>query len=458
MNKNPFEKFERYIKSQARRYSSRKYEIEDLEQIGRIAIWQKLEKEPSAPIEHLLASSKYAMLNYINAWKRQKRKPKEGITSLENFFEIGGRDLSDQEPIFKPDLIVFMKNSLREKFGKKYCESIKKLDSPKKIVKKIFRATIEDIEGISADEVPLKVDWKFFKERQLEWLLWVFYNNSPASAIMDIYKDKFVPWNFRRVPDGYWKGKIGERRTKKAVGWFCKKKNLKSEKDCKKITCKDFQREGLGWMLQYKFRNSPYLALKSIFQNLNPEGKSYIKIENCFDTHEKRKSAVIEYLIELGIGDISGMTPEEIYSTKFREKIGTSEFRKEFPNLLKQYNGDIYFLFKDLFPNQIRPWFLKGNKHVWDGNPKKTASDAIKWLFEKYLKVSIQEIPSYATQEFFKEVGFGGILSNKKLNFNCSPYLAVNNAYPELFSKEDFDRHRKTNNYNLKTILKEKKL
>lgn len=450
-DKISFEKFEKFIKSQARRYAGKPSEIEDFEQIGRIAIWQKLKKEPLAHISHILSSSKYAMLNYINKQKRQKRRPPGGIISLDTLFESNG-DVSDgnREIIFEEDLIIFMKKSLRESFGNKYCEGIKKLNSPRKIVKKIFRTTIEEIAEIGIEDVPSKVTYNFFKKMKLDWPLWVFYNNSPASAIMDIYKNEFVPWQFPRVPAGYWKGKAGTRRTRQALEWFCKKKNIKSKGDCSGIKCDDFGKEGLRGMLLAKFQNSPYLALKSIFPNLNLKDKKYIK--NRFDTHKKKMIAVVDYLIEIGIGDISDMTPEELYDTDFKTKIKTTELRKKFSGLMKQHKGSSYLLFKDLFPNQILPWSLP-SPFGWRKNYKETAKEAIKWLFEKYLQIPTEEIPSYATQEFFKKVGFGGLLTNKKIGFNCSPYLAIDNAYPGLFDKEDFNKHRKTK--SIEVILNE---
>ncbi len=450
-NKALLKKFEGYVKSQARRYAGNPSEIEDFEQIGRIAIWQKLEKEPSAHISHVLSSSKYAMINYINKGKAQKRKPREKIISIDTLFE-SNRGVSDRnkEIIFEKDLIVFMKESLREKFGKRYYEGIKELDFPKKTIRRIFRAAIEEIAEIGIEDVPSKVTYNFFKKMKLDWPLWVFYDNSPASAIMDIYKNKFVPWQFPRVPAGYWKGKVGTRRTRQALEWFCKKKNIKSEKDCREIRCDDFGEEGLRGMLHAKFQNSPYLALKSVFPNLNLKDKKYIK--NYFDTREKKMIAVTDYLVEIGIGDISDMTPEELYDTDFKTKIKTPELRKKFSGLMKQYKGSSYLLFKDLFPNQILPWSIY-SPYGWRGNYQEGAKDAVKWLFEKYLQIPIEEIPSYATLEFFKKIGFWGLLTNKKIGFNSSPYLAINNAYPGLFDKKDFDRHRKTR--NIEFILNE---
>ncbi|HTZ41590.1 MAG TPA: hypothetical protein VMC07_00050, partial [Candidatus Omnitrophota bacterium] len=92
----------------------------------------------------------------------------------------------------------------------------------------------------------------------------------------------------------------------------------------------------------------------------------------------------------------------------------------------------------------IFPWFLKSAKEPWKEKPFEVAADAIRWLFEKYLNVSVDEIPDYATCELFWKVGFSGIMTNRRLGFNSSPYKAIDNAYPNLFSEEQFDKHRAT--------------
>ena len=39
-------------------------------------------------------------------------------------------------------------------------------------------------------------------------------------------------------------------------------------------------------------------------------------------------------------------------------------------------------------------------------------------------------------------VGFGGIITNRAIGFNSSPFAAVDNAYPGTFEKEQFSRYR----------------
>ena len=98
----------------------------------------------------------------------------------------------------------------------------------------------------------------------------------------------------------------------------------------------------------------------------------------------------------------------------------------------------------DFYPDQILPWTLKGIKTPWRINYMETAAKAIRWLFEKYLQIPGDEIPEYATCPLFLNVGFSGILTQKKFGFGSSPFAAVDNAYPGLFSPSDFKRGRIT--------------
>ncbi len=47
----------------------------------------------------------------------------------------------------------------------------------------------------------------------------------------------------------------------------------------------------------------------------------------------------------------------------------------------------------------------------------------------------------YATDKLFWDVGFSGILTNKAIGFKSSPYAAVDNACPGVFTKEELDKH-----------------
>jgi hypothetical protein len=111
-------------------------------------------------------------------------------------------------------------------------------------------------------------------------------------------------------------------------------------------------------------------------------------------------------------------------------------------------------MFCDLFPGKILPWTIYGSKKAWKEDPKKTGSSAIKWLFDDYLKIPKDQIPEYATCRLFWRVGFSGIMTNRRIGYNSSPYLAVDSAYPFMFLRSDFDKRRKISKINTKQLKK----
>ncbi len=149
------------------------------------------------------------------------------------------------------------------------------------------------------------------------------------------------------------------------------------------------------------------------------------------------------YLLEHKIPSIIQLTPEEIYECGLRAFVSKEDMcEKGFRGLLRPYNGSVYQTFNSLLPGKILPWTLHSVKEPWRKNPKETATRAIKWLFDDYLQIPPSDTPRYATCDLFWRVGFSGIMTNRAVGYNSSPYRAINSAYPNQFSKEDFKRTR----------------
>ncbi len=441
--------YEGIIRCAARKYAMCPEDIEDFEQIGRIDAWKVLENGWDQPA-YIAKAVKNAMLDEIVRRKAKKRKPEQTILSLNQpLNEDSDTTLEDlvgteDDYLLQEELVNLLKDVIRQKYGRYFIEGIRKERRPKIIVRNIIRTAIEEVAKIHVNEIPDKVDYNFFRDRDLGGLLWAFYRNSAIEAVMDAYPNQHMPWNFNNSGMRFWKGERGWRNGILAMNWFVRKKGLKDVSDCRHITHEDFEEVKLGGMLNILFRGSPYLALKTVFPNLKP-WQTAQTTKNYFEERENRIYAVTEYLIGKGVGNIGYMNPEEVFDTGFKS-VATKESLcgAGLRALLAKYSGSTYFLFTDLFPEQILPWSIKGSKEAWEANPKETAGRAVRWLFEKYLGVPMQEIPEYATCRLFWNCGFSGILTNRSIGFNSSTYLAVDNAYPGMFSREDFRKGRET--------------
>lgn len=442
--------FEGIIKSFARRFASGQSEIEDFEQIGRTTAWQVIETKPDKPPAYVSASIKYAMLNKIKRDSAKKRMPEGGLVSIHEPLidgkEFTLEDILGEEAVFRvdDDLKKLLFQTLKSKYGYFFIrEIINQEEDPQEMVRKIIRIALEDVAGLTPDEIPHVVSYQFFRGMGLERLLWTFYRNSPYRAVDDAYPDTFVLWEFRRVSNNFWSGSEGWNNVLYALKWFAQAMELHTSEDCRYVKLEDFERYGLNGMVQVHFNWSPYLALSAIFPDLKPWQTKQTSA-NYFLDRNNREEALKWFLLHQGIGQISKISPEEVYDTDIRViNVKKSLEDDGLRALLKQYDNSTYRLFTDIFPEQILPWTLRFMKIPWRDEPYKVAGDAIRWLFEDYLEIPINQIPSYATCKLFWNVGFSGILTNRRMNFNSSPYAAVDNAYPGRFSPEDFDKHRR---------------
>jgi len=444
-----FEKYDTGIRNIVRRFAKNAEDIEDYMQLGRVVVWQLIEKDPDLPMPYLMKAVKNTLVSEVRLSKRRKIIPQYKKISLNERFKdsedtlesvIGKNfDFSTTE-----ELGLSLKEMINEKYGRFYITSIKDQHAqPGRVVKKIIRTFIEDVAGLSIDEVTTKVDYAFFRKYNLGRLLWVFYNNSPMRAVMDVYSGEFVPWDFRRLPNRYWVGKKGMQNAEDALIWFAEKNNIDSVEACRDIACSDFKKEGLGSMLDILFNGSPYLALKVIYPNLKP-WKMKLTPRHFYNDPANVKLVLLDYLFSNNIGNLSNMTKTEIFDTDLKKVSTKKQLNKAgLRGLVARYDNSTYDLFNQNFPNKILPWFIQ-SKRPWKDNPHELAANAIKWLFEIYLSIPVSQIPKYATCKLFWNVGYSGILTNRTLGFSSSPYRAINNAYPGKFSKSDFNRRRKT--------------
>ena len=442
------EKFDRKLRILARRYASTRIEIEDLEQMGRISIWKAMEQKPHEPEKYYIKAAEYGMSGYARRERTQKRSPGGGIISLDlPIGEDGINTIQDILPgvypeTLKEELLELLVQALRKEFGHGFWRAIQKnrvRRGRSSLQTVITRTVIEDIEHIPPDRIPVEVGYDFFKDRKLGRFLWVFYENSPFAAVQDAYRGQFLPWQFNRVPNGYWEGRTGLRRAITAVNWSCEKRGVMTKKDLKKIGYNELVEDIGSRPVMLHFNDSPFLALQTQFPNLKPWEVNTPR--RWFDPLDNQREGVLAFLGSKGVS-ILGMDPEETYETGIR-KVAVKSAMSDYGlrALFTRYDGSMYRLFTTLFPEQILPWTLKA-KEPWRKDPFSVAADAARWLIEDYLEIPVGDIPDYVGVDLLWRVGFSGILTQRTLGFNSSPYAFVDNAYPGIFSPSDFRKWR----------------
>lgn len=442
-------KLEPQLRPLARRYSNDIHEIEDFEQIARLTAWKEFKKNPNVSIAYVVTAIKHSFIGELTFKRAKKRNSGKKPLPLDmSLTEDGNTSFGDllgeeSEPLLVEEAMDNFINGLRKRFGREYLKGLKNTNRLyREKVRGIVRSVIEEIHHIPISEIPMKVNYRFFVDSGLEPFLWVFYQNSAFDAVMDAYPGEVVPWNFKKKPNRFWKGRKGYVRAVKAVEWFCKKNRIEEITDCRKIKFEDFVEENLGGMLQKHFNCSPFLALKTKFSDLKPWQTNQTSA-NYFDNEDNQFEALSCYLMDRGVPCLSELSPEEVYEYGLRTFVTKKDLcGAGLRGLLEQYNSGIYQMFSILFPGKILPWTLHSVKEPWKEDPKKTGSEAINWLFDKYLQIPTCEVPQYATCDLFWKVGFSGIMTNRNIGYSSSPFRAVDSAYPGRFSRGDFKRSR----------------
>ncbi|MEK6928316.1 MAG: sigma-70 family RNA polymerase sigma factor [Nanoarchaeota archaeon] len=458
----PLEDLEKQAVRIARRYSSSFADIEDLAQIGRIAAWQASEKEEDYPLGYYKKVISNAIGCEIRRQRAQKRTPLGGFVSLDS-------PLSEEEDGTLHDVVGHEDSSFLEVDGKRFLHDILRkkfghrnylhgrrgiLNQPngRTLARRIVRAAISEVAKIPLEEIPSRVGKIFFEDMGLTGFLRAIYHNSPFEAVQDAYSDNFLPWDFNQVPKKYWQGSEGIKHGADALKWFCAKHNLLKPEDCKRVSRATFKEDGLRGLLQTQFQDSPTLAFQFLFPGIKPEECSSINPSGHWNSLENRRLALVSYLFAHNRPNIEILNPEETYDQGLKHFVTASSLSSSFPGLLYKYNGNVFNLFHSNYPAQILPWTLTC---TWKNEPEKTVAEAVRWLFDKYLGIPLEEIPHHASKGLFKQVGFYGYYSNKRL-FGNSTYRFIDNAYPGSFTQSDFYQFRKITRIQVRTINKNK--
>ena len=97
------------------------------------------------------------------------------------------------------------------------------------------------------------------------------------------------------------------------------------------------------------------------------------------------------------------------------------------------FNCSPYQAINTAYPNKYKEWeFNQVPPGFWT---KEKGIEAVKWLVEEKLKLSDKELKELLSGKLFDDNGLGGMLS---ICFNCSPYRAINTAYPNKYKEWEF--------------------
>lgn len=103
--------------------------------------------------------------------------------------------------------------------------------------------------------------------------------------------------------------------------------------------------------------------------------------------------------------------------------------------LVIYFKGSPFSALNMVYPGRFKPWELKSTPlSYWNKN---TAIKATRWLIEEKLKLTDEDLKNKLSQKLFEENNLLGMLTNC---FHCSPFEAIDTAYPGKFKPWEFKR------------------
>ncbi len=261
-------KSESIIRQAARKFLDKidGYDFEDLMQIGRVLVWQLInEKNISNDNFESFSGYLYKALIYCynNDYNKSKAKKRIRLSETTSLDKVIGFDdnrslhevipAKDDEGDITRETLDSIKNA-----------AIKGRDP--KVIKGVVYCLV-DFLAISPEKVPTKINYHTFVSYGLQYYLWIFFNNSPYRALRFAFPN-LNPTDMKKVPNGYWNGKVGKRR---AIA-ILEKSLIESgyeKTDYPLIVNERFiESLGLSTPHQKHFYSSPYAFLDAAFPKI----------------------------------------------------------------------------------------------------------------------------------------------------------------------------------------------
>ena len=223
----------------------------------------------------------------------------------------------------------------------------------------------------------------------------------------------------KRFPKGVWDCNSKYDNAKVVTKTLIEKVLKWNDDDIKqKLSSNIFEKNSLCGMLVILFNGSPYLAIENAYPGKFKPWELPC-VSNSFWNLKTAKEATI-WLIEEKL---------KWNDDDIKEKLSANTFIKNsLTSIISLFNGSPYFAIENAYPGKFKSWeFSKVPKNFWN---METAKKATMWLIEEKLKWSDEDVRRNLSQNTFKENSLRGMLD---VLFNCSPYLAIENAYPGKF-------------------------
>lgn len=272
---------------------------------------------------------------------------------------------------------------------------------------------------IKEEEIPTKLSVRVFYANGLAGMIQKLFNASLFATVNNAYPNKFAPWMFTKVSDGYWNKQTGVE----ALKWLIEKKLKWGEKEVKHyFSAKVLKAYGLTAMLDIVFKGSPYVAINTAYPNLYKPWQ-LTHTPTRYWNKKTAKEATI-WLIEEKLH----FTDEDIFTKLSRKVFCDNGLSSMLGNV---FRWNIFEAVDNAYPNKYKPWLFSSFKYCARSWSEKITKEAIIWLIEEELKLKKDEILDVLTIEVFHKYMLEGVLNKF---FNGDIVAAVNSVYPGINS------------------------
>lgn len=221
----------------------------------------------------------------------------------------------------------------------------------------------------------------------------------------------------KKFPDGFWQQPEAKANAEKCIRYLIEEILKWNEDDIKnKLSLATFHKNKLCGMMNALFNDSPYLAIDSAYPGKFKPWQLKYSSKNIINRDMAKKAT--KWLLEEELK----WSDEEILnklSNRVCKDYGMLGF------ITKIYNGSVFAMVNDAYPNRFKPWDLKVvPMSYWN---EQTAVEALRYVIEEKLKLDEDELLKVYNFKFLKKHRLSGMC---KQVYGKSPYAALNAAYP----------------------------
>jgi len=300
--------------------------------------------------------------------------------------------------------------------------------------------------GWTPDEVVRLQAKKHFGRFLLGPMLQAVFGDAPWRAVEAAYPGRFLPWEFPHAPASYWRGRDGRAHALEATRWLFETKLGWSKDDVRARTCrKTFLDHGLAGMLHIVYGGSPWRTVDALYPGLvlpwemTPMG--------YWSGRDGRAHAVeaIRWLFETRLRWSDEQIRDE---PRLHQMFATSGLAGL---LVCRYGGSPRRALAEAYPGRFAPWDSRVDAGYWKG-PRGRARgvEAVRWLVEKRLQWSDDQVKAFLTPDTFKAHHLSGMLGSV---FGGSVSRALREAYPGRFDPDDLPDRRRRRPFVVRSVV-----